>query len=58
VADDLDNNDDSEEPDSQEFLFKSILECKDNIGNLDGIYVQQKELLEFSLHHAPIIGKR
>jgi hypothetical protein len=58
VADDLDDNDDSMEPDSQESPMKNILECKDNIGNLDGIHIQQKELQGSTLCDASIIGKR
>ncbi len=58
AANDLDNNCDRMESDSQESLIKSILECKENICNLDGIHVQQKELLVSTLHDASIIGKR
>jgi hypothetical protein len=57
AADDLDDDDDSMESDSQESLIKSILGCKNNIGNLDGVHVQQKELLGSTLHDASIIGK-
>jgi acetyl-CoA carboxylase carboxyltransferase component len=57
AANDLEDDDDSMEPDSQESPIKSILECKDNIGNLDGIHVQQKELLGSTLHDVSIIGK-
>ncbi len=58
AADDQDNDYDSMEPDSQESLIESsILECKEYIGNLDGIHNQQKELLGSTLHDASIIGK-
>lgn len=58
AADDLDDDDGSMEPDSQESLIVSILECDDNIGNLDSIHVQQKELLGSTLLDASSIGKR
>ena len=40
------NDDDSSiEPDSQESLIESILECDECIANLDSIHVQQRKLL-------------
>lgn len=58
AADDLDDDDGSMGPDSQETLIESILECDDNICNLDSIHVQQKELLGSTLLDASCIGKR
>jgi hypothetical protein len=58
AADDVDDDDGSMEPDSQESLIVSILECDDNIGNLDSIHVQQKELLGSTLLNASSFGKR
>ena len=58
AADDVDDDDGSMEPDSQESLIVSILECDDNIGNLDSIYVQQKELLGSTLLDASSFGNR
>ena len=58
AADDVDDDDGSMEPDSQESLIVSILECDDNIGNLDSIHVQQKELLGSTLLDASSFGKR
>ena len=58
AADDVDDDDGSMEPDSQESLIVSILECDDKIGNLDSIYVQQKELLGSTLLDASSFGNR
>ena len=57
AADGVDDDDGSMEPDSQESLIVSILECDDNIGNLDSIHVQQKELLGSTLLDASSFGK-
>ena len=52
------NDDDSSiEPDSQESLIESILECDECISNLESIYVQQRKLLDSTLLDANRIGK-
>ena len=44
------NDDDSSiEPDSQESLIESILECNECISNLESIHVQQRKLLDSTL---------
>jgi hypothetical protein len=59
AADDSNDNESSIEPDSQESLLESILECEKCIANLDSIHVQQKKLLEFTfLDASSVIGKR
>ena len=45
------------EPDSQESLIESILECDECISNLESIYVQQRKLLDSTLLDANRIGK-
>jgi hypothetical protein len=58
AADDLNDDKSSIEPDSQESLLDSILECDKCIANLDSIHVQQKKLLEFTfLDASSVIGK-
>ena len=47
-----------QEPESQESLIKSIMEWDNNIGNLDSIHLQQKELMGSTLIVASVIGKR
>ena len=49
--------DSSIEPDSQESLIESILECDECIANLDSIHVQQRKLLDSTLRDAHGIGK-
>ena len=52
------NDDDSSiEPDSQESLIESILECDECISNLDSIHVHQRKLLDSTLLDANRIGK-
>jgi hypothetical protein len=59
AADDLNDNESSIEPDSQEPLLESILECDECIANLDSIHVQQNKLLESTfLDELSVIGKR
>ncbi len=59
AADDLDDNESSSEPDSQESLLESILECEECIANLDSIHVQKKKLLDSTfLDASSIFGKR
>ncbi len=55
VATDDDNS--SIEPDSQESLIESILECDECISNLESIHVQQRKLLDSTLLDANRIGK-
>ncbi len=52
-----DDDDSSIEPDSQELLIKSILECDECISNLESIHVQQRKLLDSTLLDANRIGK-
>jgi hypothetical protein len=59
AADDSNDDERSIEPDSQESLLESILECDECIANLDSIHVQQKKLLESTfLDASSAIGKR
>jgi hypothetical protein len=52
-----DDDNSSIEPDSQESLIKSILECDECISNLESIHVQQRKLLDSTLLDANRIGK-
>ncbi len=51
------DNDSSIEPDSQESLIQSILECDECISNLESIHVQQRKMLDSTLLDANRIGK-
>ena len=44
------------EPDSQESLIKSILECEECIANLESIHAQQSKLRDSTLFDANRIG--
>ncbi len=59
AADDSNDDESSIEPDSQESLLESVLECDECIANLDSIHVQQKKLLQSTfLDASSVIGKR
>ena len=51
-----DDDDSSIEPDSQESLIESIVECEECIANLESIHVQQRKLLDSTLLGANRIG--
>ena len=44
-----DDDNSSVEPDSQESLIVSILECDECIANLESIYVQQRKMLDSTI---------
>jgi hypothetical protein len=59
AANDPDEDESSIEPDSQESLLESILECEECIANLDSIHVQQKKLQDSTfLDASSVFGKR
>jgi DNA-directed RNA polymerase subunit M/transcription elongation factor TFIIS len=51
-----DDEDSIIEPDSQESLIESIVECEECIANLESIHVQQRRLLDSTLFDANRIG--
>ena len=51
-----DDEDSIIEPDSQESLIESIVECEECIANLESIHVQQRKLLDSTLFDANRIG--
>ena len=51
-----DDDDSIIEPDSQESLIESILECEECIVNLESIHVQKSKLLDSTLFYANRIG--
>ena len=51
-----DDDDSIIEPDSQESLIESIVECEECIANLESIHVQQRRLLDSTLFDAILIG--
>jgi hypothetical protein len=51
-----DDKDSIIEPDSQESLIESIVECEECIANLESIHVQQRKLLDLTLFDANRIG--